>query len=249
MVKKFFSRSLSLVVGLAIVLSAVGIATAKDGKITKKGFKYGNMNYWRVGAQNVKLGSCGTKRTSYGMEVDHHMKASSLKKKTNTSKVYEINWGRDSSFTAGASLQYVGVKGGASYSRSVSKSANLKLVLIDVPKGDLKKIINSKETRCLKYLRDKKSGSGRVVSAVWVVMEATLANSVTNGGSVEVSGVTPNAMTLSGSFKGSSTQTSSVTIPSGAIFAYMLHKPSKWNKKKLKKTTIKDMKDDQVGMR
>jgi hypothetical protein len=248
MAKITFSRTLSLIAGLALAFGSVGVASAKDGKITKRGFKYGNMKYWRAGAQNVKLGSCGTKRTSYGIEVDHHMNAKNLKNKVNTSKSYKINWGKDSKFSAGASLQYVGVKGGASYNRKVSKNAKLKLVLMDIPKGDLKNIINKKEKRCLKYLRSQK-GKARVVSGVWVVMEAELADSVTNGGSVEVSGVTPNGMTLSGNFSGSSTQTSSVKIPSGAIFAYMLHKPHKWNKKKMKKTTIKDMKDDQVGMR
>lgn len=232
---------------LAFIFGSVGVTHAKDVKITKRSFKYGNMKYWRVGAQNVRLGTCGNKRTSYGIEVDHHMDAKSFNGVVSKPKHYTINWSKDSDFTTGASLQYVSLKAGGSYARKVTKGAQLKLVHINVAKGDLKNVINSKEERCLSFMRENKNG--RVVSSVWVVLDADLAESVTSGGSVNVSGITPNGMELSGNFSGSSTQSSKVTIPKGAIFAYMLHKASKWNKTKKKKTTIKDMKDDQVGLR
>ena len=87
------------------------------------------------------------------------------------------------------------------------------------------------------------------MSGVWVVMEASLADSISKSGGVSVSGTTPNGINIKGKFNSKSKETSTLSIPKGAIFAYMMHKPSKWNKKKLKKSSIKDMKDDQVGMR
>jgi len=216
-------------------------------KITKKGFKYNGMHYWRAGSQNVKLGTYGNKRSSYGVEAHNDIKATNFRGKVDVSGVYQIDWSKDSKFGAQGQVQYVGYKGGASYSREAKKGAKLKLVLMNVKKGPLQTIINKKSKGALKFFKNNKNA--RVVSGVWVVMEAQLADSISNSGGVSFGGTTPNGMKFSGKFDAKSKTTTSVTIPRGAIFAYMTHKASKWNKKKRKKTTIKAMKDDQVGMR
>ncbi|MBV71777.1 MAG: hypothetical protein CMH52_10600 [Myxococcales bacterium] len=243
------ATAFALVFSLAFLFGTTtsSFARKSDGKITKKGFKYGNMHYWTAGAQNVKLGSFGNKRSSYGMEVDKHMNAKYFKKKIDTSDVYSIKSSSDKKFVSSAGVQYVGWDGKASYSRTASKKASLKLVLMNVPKGYMKDAINKDKKNALKFFKDK--GNARIVSGVWIVMEAKLANSVTSNGGGSVEGITPNGMKVKVGVSGGGKTTNTIEIPKKAVFAYMMHKASKWNKKKLKKTSVKDMKDDQVGMR
>ena len=180
-----------------------------------------------------------------GMEVDKHMNAKYFKKSIDTSDVYSIKSTSDKSFMAKAGVQYVGWDGKGSYSRTASKSASLKLVLMTVPKGYLKDAINKDKKNALKFFKGARNA--RIVSGVWIVMEAKLANAVTSNGGGSVEGIIPNGMKINvGVMAGKSTST--IDIPK-KVFAYMMHKASKWKKKKLKKTSIKDMKDDQVGIR
>ena len=243
------ATAFALVFSLAFLCGTATSSFARnsDGKITKKGFKYGNMHYWTAGAQNVKLGSYGNKRVSYGMEVDKHMNAKYFKKSIDTSDVYSIKSTSDKNFMAKAGVQYVGWDGKGSYSRTASKSASLKLVLMTVPKGYLKDAINKDKKNALKFFKGAKNA--RIVSGVWIAMEANLANSVTSNGGGSVEGITPNGMKIKVGVSAGGKSTSTIDIPKKAVFAYMMHKASKWNKKKLKKTSIKDMKDDQVGIR
>jgi hypothetical protein len=222
-------------------------ARNSDGEITKKGFKYGNMHYWTAGAQNVKLGSYGNKRRSYGMEVDKHMNSKFFKKNIDTSKVYSISSSKEKNTVVKAGLSYVGWDGKAAYSRTASKKAKLKLVLVQVTKGYMKDAINKDKKGTLKFFKDAKNA--RIVTGVWIVMEAKLANSVSSRGGASVEGTTPNGMKVKVGVSGSGKTTSTIEIPKKAVFAYMMHKASKWNKKKMKKKSVKDMKDDQVGMR
>ena len=79
-------------------------------------------------------------------------------------------------------------------------------------------------------------------------MEAKIAEEIINSGSVNVSG-SQKGVKFDVKAKGSSKTTTSFTLPAGSTFAYLMHKVKKWNKKKGKKTTIKDMEDDQYGGR
>jgi len=240
--------SLALIsVALVFGASTTSMARNSDGKITKKGFKYGNMKYWTAGAQNVRLGTYGNKRTSYGMEVHKHMGASYFKKNIDTSKVYSISSSSDKNFVANAGVQYVGWDGKASYSRTATKKADLKLVLLNVPKGYMIDAINKDGKGSLAFFKD--NNNARIVTGVWIVMEAKLASAVTSNGGGSVEGTTPNGVKVKLGVSAGGKTTSTVELPSKAVFAYMMHKASKWNKKKLKKTTIKDMKDDMPGIR
>ena len=251
--RRMLIKALGLAVCLTFCFGTSATSAVAKTKITKKGFKYGGMHYWRAGAQNVKLGTYGNKRSSYGMEVHNDIKAKHFGKAVDVSGQYTINWKKDKDFAAKADVQYVGWNAKGGYSRQAKKGANLKLVLMNIKKGRLQKIINKKAKGARNFL--KKNKNGRVVSGVWVVMEAKLANQISQGGGLAVDGVTPNGIKISGAFSGKSKERSSVNIPKGAIFAYMMHKVSKWNKKKVKgkilkkKSTIKEMKDDQVGIR
>jgi hypothetical protein len=239
----------ALIFSVAFLFGTVTTSFARksDGKITKKGFKYGNMHYWTAGAHNVKLGSYGNKRTSYGIEVDKHMNKKYFKKKIDTSKVYSITSSSEKNVMVKAGVQYVGWDGKASYSRTATKSAKLKLVLMQVTKGYMRDAINKDKKNTLKFFKDAKNA--RIVTGVWIVMEASLANSVSSNGGGSVSGTLPNGMKVDVGVSASGKTTNSIEIPEKAVFAFMMHKASKWNKKKMKKQSVKDMKDDQVGMR
>ena len=248
-------RNLIKALGLAICLTfcfGVGATSAvAKTKITKKGFKFGGMHYWRAGAHNVKLGTYGNKRVSYGLEVHDDIRAKHFGKAVDISGQYSIDWKKDKHFSAGADVEYVGYGAKGAFSRKAKKGANLKLVLMNIKKGRLQKILNKKAKGARNWF--KKNKNGRVVSGVWVVMEASLANTISQGGGLDLSGTTPNGIKIKGKFKAGSKETSTVSIPRGAIFAYMMHKVPKWNKKgkglKKKKSTIREMKDDQVGIR
>ena len=116
-----------------------------------------------------------------------------------------------------------------------------------VNEGKLKDVINKKSKKALNYAKDE-GNDFRVVSEVWVVMEATIAEEIVNASSVTVSG-TAKGVKFDVKAKGSSKTTTSFTLPAGSTFAYLMHKVKKWNKKKMKKTTIKNMEDDQYGGR
>ncbi|PON15349.1 hypothetical protein C2W62_24340 [Candidatus Entotheonella serta] len=95
---------------------------------------------------------------------------------------------------------------------------------------------------------DEEGNDGRIVSAVWVVMEAELASQVSNAGSVNVSvPIASSGFVVDLGVGGSSTSNSEVTIPPGTTFAYLLHKVKKWEKSNGKRL-VKDMEDDQQSL-
>jgi hypothetical protein len=224
----------------------VPAVAGNDVKITSAAFKYDGINYFRGKAENVNLASYGEKKTPVGqtnyLAVQDDIKRVDLGKVTvKISGPYSIDWSKYSSTDVNAGIKYIGAAGvTGSFSRDAAKSANLKLVKFSIDEGQLKKLLNNYAVSARKFLKDEGADS-RVVSEVWIVMEATLASQVTTGGSVTGEG-TANGIKVTISASGSSTSTSSITIPTDTTFAYLLHKVKKWDKDK-----VDDLEDDQHG--
>lgn len=236
------------ITGITGMMLGSAPARAADVKLTNAAFKYGGVNYFRGKAENVNLCSDGEKKTPVGqvnyLAVQGQVPRGKLGDVTvKISGPYTIEWSKYSNTDVNASIKYLKVGGGTgTFSREAAKSANLKLVKFSLDEGQLKRLLNKYADSVRNYLADE-GRDGRIVSEVWVVMEANLASQVTTGGSVKGEG-------SGGGFKvevaasGSSTTKTSITVPPNTTFAYLLHKVKDWSKGK---ETIEDMEDDQHG--
>ena len=242
---------LTLTVALAALGTLVVPATASavtNVKLTKVAFKKDGIRYYRGKAENVKLCSYGEKKTPITqanyLAVQNNVPGDNLAQvSVQISGPFGINWSKYSTTDLSASISYLkagGVKG--TFTRAAAMSANLKLVKFHLNEGALEKLLNNHASGARKYLADE-GADGRIVSEVWVVMEADLASDVTTGGSVTGTGTGGGfKVKLGGST--SSTVGSTITIPPGTTFAYLLHKVKKWNQGK---TKVENMEDDQHG--
>ena len=230
---------------LVLGFSLPDAAHAEVGKITKRVFQYGKVRYWKVGADrgDMKVGAYGRKRTSTGLEIHSHLKGLKVRKAKGQ---YTIKHKDFNSLSVGAKGGYAGVSAGGQLTTSASRSKNLVLKKLEV--GTNKEVIDkiNRSSSDLKYF--KNNAKARVVTEVWVVVTAELAEKIEVSGSVSIDYNAPGGINAGASIGGGKGRDSNVSIPSGAIYAYMFKKVKKWNKKKLKKTTIAEIITDQVGI-
>jgi hypothetical protein len=128
----------------------------------------------------------------------------------------------------------------ATFSYEKVKSANLKLYNLSIDEQPLKDILNKDAITVRNYLADE-GDDARIVSEVWVVMEAELADHFDTSGSISAS---VKGVDLNVTAKGGKHGTQTITLSKGATFAYKLHKVKDWNKDK---TWIEDMEADYKG--
>ena len=230
------------------LLGTVGMANAAgpDGKITKRAFHYNNYKFWRAGAVNApQIGSYGKKKTSTGIDIQASLPSKSIAKSIKKSGVYSINYNSLKKWKVNIdNVEYADIKGSGSVGQARKKNAQLKLIHFTIDNGPLIKALNGNK----KALGFMKKNSSRVVSSIWVVVSAKVSQTLSTSGNLSVE-YKRNGLTLKASARGSSKTSSVINIPRGAIFAYMIDRASKWNKKGLKKKSIKALEDDQVGLR
>lgn len=221
-------------------------------KVTDNFFEYGTVKYFRGKAENIQIGCFGDKRDPIGnkawLDVEGPVKAEYLTGRVRFVTTTEVDWASSSKsavevngllriFGVGVSTAFTGDYGDA-------VRGHLKLAKFVIDEGPLKKMLNEDATAARKYLADEGS-DGRIVSEVWVVMEAELAEHFTtsSGFSIGVSaaGVAAIDVTANGGKHG--TQTISMT--KGTSFAYLLHKVTDWNEDK---TVVLDLGADYKGL-
>ena len=245
-----FFNGVGLVALFTFLCGAFTSVGAAEVKIKDKYFKYSGVKYWRNKAENVEIGSYGEKKTSGKyIAVQGDIGTKNIKSSVKFVGPITIDWSKQktTAVQASATLYVKNTGATAGFTHKKAKSAKLKLMKFYVNEGKLKTVINKKSKKALNYAKDE-GGDFRVISEVWVVMEAKIAEEIINSGSVNVSG-SQKGVKFDVKAKGSSKTTTSFTLPAGSTFAYLMHKVKKWNKKKGKKTTIKDMEDDQYGGR
>ncbi|WJG11135.1 hypothetical protein [Aliiglaciecola sp. LCG003] len=124
-----------------------------------------------------------------------------------------------------------------------AKTAKLKLMSFSIDEGPLKRVLNNDADIMRNYLADE-GNDARIVSEVWFVVEAELAEAFSGSSSssygVEALG---NSLDISFDVSGMSKQT--ISLSEGTAFAYKLHKVKDWNKGKSK---IEDLEADYKGM-
>lgn len=223
-------------------------ALAGDVKITKGTLVIdGGQRYFRGKATDVALGSYGQKKTPIGspnyLAIEKTIPAATLAKvPVKVTGPIAVDWSKVSKTDVDAGVNFL-KKGGGKGSLTVdsAKSAKLVLVKFSIAEGDLKDLLNKYATDARTAMKNE-GGDARIVSEVYVAMEAELASTVTTGGSVSASG-TANGLEIEVKATTSSTTSTKVVLPPDTTFAYLLHKVKKWSG-----STITDMEDDREGL-
>jgi hypothetical protein len=216
---------------------------------------YGGKQYFCGGAEDVLLGSYGEKKTPFTkqnyLEVQGTIPASKLKVRSATECTIDFaNSDKISvshSGVAEGAIDGVPVKASVSGTASVDfgSKGHLRLVKLIVENEDMEKAVEDSPST-LDKLRSY-GNDARICHEVFVVMEASLADSLTASGSLTLSGSTGiEGIKISGTqtVSGGKTRTTTVTMSKGTTFAYLLLKID-WNHSGLKKTTVKKLTDDQ----
>jgi hypothetical protein len=220
-------------------------------KITDNYFDFGNRKYFRGNAHLVKIGTFGEKKDPAGsksyIDPQGTVKAEHLAPRIKTGTTVDINWNETTkaSFEENGIVKFFGINGeiesNGTYEKA--KSADLKLINFFIEEGPLTRMLNTDATIARNELADE-GNDGRIISEIWVVMVASLAEHFSMYGSKSISAKAYGQevkVTVSGGKSGSQ----SVTFSTGTTFAFKTHKVKKWTDKK---TEIEDMEADYYGM-
>ena len=110
-----------------------------------------------------------------------------------------------------------------------AKKGNLKLMKFFLTEKNLRKALNGKANGAFKGLV-KEGNDGRIVSEIWVVVEASFSEEIRKAGGFTAS-YNDGTLELRGRAKSSSTHKNTIKLAPGTTFAYLMHKVKKWNKK------------------
>lgn len=222
-------------------------------KISDSKFVYSSKSYFRGGCEDVNLVSFGEKKTPLGkasyLYVAGTVSPANLAKvNVTTSGPYAIEWDNYSDKQVNVGIKYLTVAGGqGAFSRRAAKSANLVLMKLSVPSNALERLLNKHANVARRNLKEE-GKDARIVSDVWIVMEAELASRVTTGGSVSVSApLGTSGFTLNVGASSSSTTSSKVQIPKNTCFAYLLAKVKKWDRIG-REWMVEELEDDTKGL-
>lgn len=221
-------------------------------KITKHHFQFGAHKYFRDSAHELELGHYGKKHDPLGAKAylapADKIKPVHMKGRVKFNTRARINW-REVSKTelqSAASLTYYGMQfsGTKTFDHAKAQAAQLELISLSIDERPLLDMINA-DRQARATMADEGSDA-RIVSEVWIVVEASLAEFFETHGSqtsgVEVEALNGNAQfTVSGGAQGAQ----SITLSRGTTFAYRLHKVDDWNKNK---TRAEGVEDDYKGL-
>ena len=223
-------------------------ALAGDVRVTKGVLVIdGGQRFFRGKATDIALGSYGEKKTPAlaipYLAIEKTLASNIVAKvPVKVTGPIGVDWTKVSKTDLDAGVSYLKLAGGkGSLTVEGAKSVKLVLVKFSIAEGDLKDLYNKFAGGARDYLK-KEGGDARVVSEIYVAMEAELASAVTTSGKVTGSG-TVNGIEIEVSVQSTTTTTSKITLPPDTTFAYLLHRVKKWDGSK-----IQDMEDDRPGL-
>ena len=208
-------------------------------KITGTCFKNADgLKYFRKGAMEVRLGSFGEKKepvleANY-LQVAGTVKAQSLmKRKVEKSTTVTVDWSKttwaDVALDGKLRVFGLNLKIAGQYNYEKVKSAKCRLFFLSLSTDQVKYLLNDADNARQNLANE--GADGRIVSGIWVVVEATLGEQFDSVGTLSVSDEGENVkLTASGGKHGTQT----ITLEPGATFAYRLAKVKDWNKGKTK---------------
>lgn len=244
--KRRLLTSLTTVLGI-LALAGIAFAAVKV-KITKSRFRYDTGTYFRGLAENVVLGSYGEKKTPVNrpnyVAVQGDLPPAKLAKFIKISGPYDIDWSRHSKGNVSGNIKFLKKGGGTGkFSRDAAKRAKLKLIKLHLDEGSLLTVLNKRAPKVRSYLK-REGRDARIVSTVWIAMEADLASDIEQCGEVKANAKVK-GIPIEIDTKRCTKSKSSVTIPPNTTFAYGLHKVKRWTKRK---KAIRDLEDDYPGL-
>lgn len=217
--------------------------------ITEHCFEFGAMKYFRGNAHLVEIGTYGEKKDPIGakayLDTEGTVKREYLAPRVDKGRPVGVAWEQ----TTKAELEVNGlvpvfglnISVAGTYDHGEVKAADLKLFNLSIAETPLKQMLNNDAVNVRKFFAAQ-GNSARIVSEVWVVMEAELAEHFNTSGAIMV-GVKGVDMNVTA--KGGKHGTQTITLSKGSVFAYKLHKVKDWNKDK---TQILGMEADYKGM-
>jgi hypothetical protein len=229
--------------------------------ITDSYFEFGIFKYYRGNAHLVDIASYGEKKGGSAipgsppyLSVHSKVARGHLEEANRVQLTHkaEINWNQTTKaqVEVNGRLKYfvLGGKMENNVTYEEVKNANLKLINFAIHEGPLMAMLNTDADGARNFLANE-GNDARIVSEVWVVVQAELADhfeaygSITRGGKVSVEAIEATLeLTATGGRHGSQT----IILSPGTAFAYKLHKVTNWSNNK---THIDKMEDDYYGMR
>ncbi|MBL8350375.1 MAG: hypothetical protein JNL87_08655 [Burkholderiaceae bacterium] len=220
-------------------------------KITTHYFEYGVNKYFRGNAHLLEAAHFGEKKDPIGakafVEPAGKVKPEHLDGRLKFNGRVKIDWNTvsKSELEADADLHFFGLgkSGALSFGHAEAKSAKLELINLSIDELKLKAMLNTDANVARKFMADEGSDA-RIVSEVWIVVDADLAEHFVTSGAGGV-GVEALGSTAKISVSGGTRGTQTLTLSPGSTFAYKLHKVSEWSKGK---TKVEAVEADYKGM-
>lgn len=209
--------------------------------------KFNGKNYFRVGSEDVSLGACGEKKSplTQGNYLEVQDRIPTLKLQVRDAVEIDIDMTASTKNDILANIDVNGVfQGSAGTAYSDLKTGKLKLVKLSIDNEELKQAANDSPKILDELIRY--GNDARISNQVFVVLENSLAETVTHATGFTVTAESGNLkLTVSGG-NGSTTTTSFVVSPN-MTFAYGLVKLD-WDAHQDKnKSKIVRLTDDQWG--
>ena len=216
-------------------------------KVTEHFFEFDTLKYFRGNAHQIELACYGEKKDPIGAKAylsrEAKVKREYVSNYVQKGKPVSINWKQASKAEVtvnGNVIVYgVNIQVGAEYSYEKLSSADLRVVPFFLTEAGMKKMLNQDAKPARDYLK-REGNDGRIVSQIWIVMEAELSEIFTQSESIGVN-IAGDLLKLTASGKNNRVET--ITLSPGSTFAYALYKVKKWDGEK-----IADMEDDYKGM-
>ncbi|MGX6600730.1 hypothetical protein ACWKSP_01135 [Micromonosporaceae bacterium Da 78-11] len=225
-------------------------------KVNKHSFVFNGEGYFRDRSEDTDLGAYGRKADPLGtkasIEVQNQVSRANLKGRVRYVTTAVIDWSRQSRLDVeiDAALKYFtfGATGTAAFSYEKAKSAHLKLVKFVIDEGDLRAMLNNDADGARRFLAGA-GGDGRIVSTVWLLFDGELAETfstaISSGGSITADVTKAAELQLTANHAGGVQGSASIVLAKRTVFAYNMHKVSKWNKDR---TRIEDLAPDTKGL-
>jgi hypothetical protein len=227
-----------------------------ESRVAKHTFVYNGERYFRDKSEDVLMCSIGEKEDPLGtkasLNVADHIDRSVLKGKVRYVTTADVEWSKqakaDVETEGGLKYFTAEASGTASFSYEKAKAGKLVLAKFMIEEEPLRRMLNTEAAGARRYLAQE-GRDGRIVSTIWVVVEARIAESFkaagTSTGAIEAEVLSAARLKLSVKQSGSASGRTSIVWEPGTTFAYLMHKVGKWNKDK---SHVEELVIDAKGM-
>jgi len=224
-------------------------------KLTKHMIEINGMKYFRGNAHLMELGTLGAKKDPIGpkayIDPQRNIKKDKIEayiRDQNHSVNIDFRKFSRGNVEVNGKVKVYGIKfsGGANYSYSKLKTANLSLLNFHLNESQLIRLINA-DRSAFNYMKNE-GRDGRIGSEIWVVVDATIARAINRNGTVSVGARFNKNNKLDVKINLGGGKKHRITISKGSVFAYKTHKVKSFDRRRKKATRVVDLEADYKGM-